>query len=68
MQQNSKLLNEIKDNTKPSFIHVLRAHRNIAQIFKFKARNENAIDIEEAVNSMRNTLYNLIWNNRNNST
>ena len=70
MQQNRELLKEIKDNAKPSFIpsSVLRAHKNIAQTFKFKARNENAVTINDALDSMRDTLYNLIRNNRNNRT
>ena len=70
MQQNRELLKEIRDNDELSFIptDVLRAHRGISQIFKFKARNENAINIEEAINIMRNTLYNLIFSNRNNAT
>ena len=38
------------------------------QEFKFKARNQNAHDIDSAMNSMRNTLYKLIPNNRNNAT
>ena len=70
MQQNRELLKEIRDNNELSFIptDVLRAHRGISQIFKFKARNENAINIEEAINIMPNTLYNLIFSNRNNAT
>ena len=70
MQQNRELLKEIKDNTKPSFIpsSVLRAHKNIAQTYKFKARNENAVTINDALDSMTDTLYNLIRNNRNNRT
>ena len=43
-------------------------HRGIAQQFKFKARNQNATDIETAINSMHNPLYNLIRDNRNNTT
>ena len=38
------------------------------QKFKFKAKNQNAIDIESTMNNMRDTLYNLIRNNRNNVT
>ena len=38
------------------------------QQLKFKARNQNAIDIESTMNSMRDTLYTLIRNNRNNAT
>ena len=34
---------------------------------KFKARNENAVKINEAINSIRDTFNNLIRNNRNNS-
>ena len=43
-------------------------HKGIAQEFKFKARNQNSHDIDSAMNSMRNTLYKLIRNNRNNTT
>ena len=70
MQQKRELLEEINDTNKASFIptDILKAHRGISQVFKFKARNENATDIEEAINSMHNTLYNLICNNRNNAT
>ena len=46
----------------------LRVHKGIAMEFKFKARNQNANDIDSATNSMRNTLYKLIHNNRNNTT
>ena len=69
MQQNRELLNERKNSKKPSFIQtdILRPHKGIAQQFKFKARKENAIDIESAINSMRDTLYNFIHNNRNNT-
>ena len=54
----------------PYFIpnDALRVHKGIAQEFKFKARNQNANDIDSATNSMRNTLYKLIHNNRNNTT
>ena len=70
MQQNRELLSEIKNSEKPSFVEtdILRAHKGIAKQFKFKARNENAIDIESTINSMHDTLYNLIRNNRNNTT
>ena len=40
----------------------------MTQQFKFKARNQNPTDIDSAMNSMRDTLYNLIRNNRNNTT
>ena len=61
-QQKRELLEEINDINKPSFIPtgILRAHKGVTQQFKFKARNENTIDIETAINSMRNTLYNFI--------
>ena len=70
MQHKRELLEEIKDTNKPSFIptYILRAHRGISQVFKFKARNENATDIEEAIDSMHNTLYDLICNNGSNAT
>ena len=64
------MLREIENTNQPSFIptDVLRVHKGIAQEFKFKARNQNAHDIDSAKNSMRKTLYNLIRNNRNNTT
>ena len=70
MQRNRALLREIENTNQPSFIptDVLRAHKGIAQQFKFKARNQNTTDIDSAMNSMRDTLYNLIRNNRNNTT
>ena len=70
MQQKRKLLNEIKNTKIPSFVptDILRAHRGIAPQFKFKARNQNATDIETTINSMHNTLYNLIRYSRNNTT
>ena len=70
MQRNRALLREIENTNQPSFIatDVLRAHRGIAKTFKFKARNQNATDIRSAMNSIRDTLYNLIRNNRNNTT
>ena len=70
MQQNRELWEEIKDINKPSFVptDILRAHSGVTQKFKFKVRNENAIDIETAINRMRNKLYNLIRDNRNNAT
>ena len=43
-------------------------HKGIVQQLKFKARNQNAIDVESTMNNMRDTLYNLIRNNRNNAT
>ena len=70
LQQKRELLEEIKYITKPSFIptDIIRAHRGVKQQFKLKARNGNAIDIETAINSMCNTLYNLIRDNENNAT
>ena len=70
MQQNRVLLREIENTSPQSFIptDVLRAHKGIAQELKFKARNQNAHDIDSAMNSMQNTLYNLIRNNRNSTT
>ena len=70
MQQNTELLKEIRDNNELSFIptDALWAHTGTSQIFKFKARNENVINIEEAIDNMCNTLYNLILSNRNNAT
>ena len=69
MQRNN-ILREIKNVNQPSFIptDVLRAHKGIAQQFKYKARNQNANDTDNARNSTHDTLYNLICNNRNNTT
>ena len=69
MWRNRALLREIENTNQPSFIptDVLRVHKGIAQEFKFKERNQNAHDIDSAMNNMRNTLYNLIHNNRNNT-
>ena len=70
MQWNRALLREIENTNQPSFIptDVLRTHKGMTQQFKFKARNQNPTDIDSAMNSMRDTLYNLIRNNRNNTT
>ena len=69
MHQND-VLREIKNVKQLSFISidVLRAHKGIAQQFKYKARNQNATNIDTAMNSKRDPLYNLIRNNRNNTT
>ena len=69
MQQND-ILREIRDRTAPSFMPqlMLRAHKKIAQAFNFKARNQNAFTITGAITSMRDTSYNLIRHNRNNTT
>ena len=70
MKRNRELLKEIKNTNQPSFIptDILRVHKGIAQQFKFQARNQNVHDIDSAMNSMHNTMYNLIRNNRNNTT
>ena len=70
MQQKRKLLNEIKNTKTPSLVptDLLRAHRGIAPRFKFKARNQSATDIKTTINSIHNTLYNLIRDSRNNTT
>ena len=70
MQRNRRLLREIENTNQPFFIpaDVLRAHKGIAQQIKIKARNQNAAEIDSAMNSMCDTLYNLIRNNRNNTT
>ena len=70
MQRNRGLLREIENTNQPFFIptDVLRVHKGIAQQIKNKARNQNATEIDSAMNSMRDTLYNLIRNNRNNTT
>ena len=68
--QRHNILREIKNVNQPSFVptDVLRAHKGIAQQFKYKARNQNATDTDTARNSTHDTLYNLICNNRNNTT
>ena len=70
MQRNRRLLREIENTNQPFFIpaDVLRAHKGIAQQIKIKARNQNATEIDSAMNSMCDTLYNLIRNNRSNTT
>ena len=70
MQRNRGLLREIENTNQPFFIpaDVLRAHKGFAQQIKIKARNQNATEIDSAMNSMCDTLYNLIRNNRNNTT
>ena len=64
------MLREIENTNQPSFIstNLIRTHKRIVQKFKFKAKNQNAGDIDSAMNSMHNTLYYLIRNNRNNNT
>ena len=51
MQRNRALLREIENTNQPSFIpaDVLKAHKGITQKFKFKARNQNASDIDSAI-------------------
>ena len=68
--ENNSILRGIKNAKQTSFIptDVLSADKGIAQQFKYKARNQNAHDIDSAMNRMRDTLYNLIRNNRNNTT
>ena len=46
MQQNSELLNETKNTNKPAFVQtdVLRTHTGVVKWFKFKARNETAVN------------------------
>ena len=70
MQQNSELLNETKNTNKPAFVQtdVLRTHTGVVKWFKFKARNETAVNTNQTIDSMRSTLHNLIRNNRNNRT
>ena len=70
MQWNRALLRETENTSQTPFIptDVLRAHKGIAHTFKFKVRNQNATDIGSAMDSMCDTLYNLICNNRNNTT
>ena len=49
-------MREIENTNQPSFIptDVLRVNKGIAQKIKFKARNQNAHDIDSAMNSMHN--------------
>ena len=69
MQRNN-ILREIKNVKQPSFTStdILRAHGRVVQQFKYKARNQCTYTIDDAMNSMRDTLYNLIRENRNNTT
>ena len=59
MQRNDVLrkINNVKELSFIS-IDVLRAHKGIAQQFKYKARNQNATNIDTAMNSKRDPLYN----------
>ena len=70
MQRNTALLTETQNTNEPSFslTPVLKAHEGIPQVFKFKADNDNVFTISDAMNSLIYTLYNLICNNRNNTT
>lgn len=70
MSGRNNLLNEIKNARKPSFIPTEPSilHKEIAKQFKFKSRNQNAYNAQVAMQSMRNTLHDLIKNNRNNTT
>ena len=68
MQRNRALLRKIQNTNQPSFTPTPVLRACIGQIFKFKADNDNVFTINEAINSMRDTLYNLIRNNRNNNT
>ena len=68
MQRNRALLRKIQNTNQPSFTPTPVLRACIGQIFKFKADNDNVFTINEAINSMRDTLYNLIHNNRNNNT
>ena len=58
MQQNRALLREIENTNQASFIptDVLRVNKDIPQKLKFKARNQDAHDIDSAMNSIHNTL------------
>ena len=69
MQRKRTLLRENENTNQTSFIptDVLRAHKGIAQQFKFKERNQNATDIYSVINSLHDTFYNLIHNNRDNT-
>ena len=68
--ESNNILRKIRNANKPSFTppDITRAHKGIAQQFKYKARNQNATDIDTAMNSICDTLYNLIRNNGNNTT
>ena len=70
MQRNRALLREIQSTNQPSFspTPLLRAHKGISQVFKLKTDNDTTFTISDATNSMRDTLYNSIHNNRNNTT
>ena len=66
----NNILREIKNVKQPSFTptDILRAHGRVVQQFKYKARNQYTYTIDDAMNSIRDTLYNLIRENRNNTT
>ena len=68
MQRNIALLREIQNTNQPSFTPTPVLRACIDKVFKFKADNDNVFTINDAINFMRNTLYNLIRNNRNNTT
>ena len=65
-----KLLDQIKQQRKPNFIETkpLSLHSGVAKQFKFTSTNKFAYNISDAMNSMRDTLYNLIKDNRNGAT
>ena len=65
---NTKILGEIKQKRKANFIetNLLRLHKGIAILFKFTATNKYAHTISDALNSVRNVLYNKIRKNRKN--
>ena len=68
MQTN--LLEETKTIRKPSFMQTdsIILHKGIAKQFKFKSSNEYAYNAQIAMDSMRNTLCDLIKHNRGDAT
>ena len=63
-------LDQIKQQGMPRFIEAqpLKLHNGIAKQFKFSSTNKFAYTISDAMNSVRDTLYQLIRDNTNNTT
>ena len=65
-----ELLNQMKQQRKPNFTETkpLSLHSGIEKQFKFTSTNKFAYNTSDAMSSMRDTLYNLIKENRNDAT
>ena len=63
-------LDQIKQQRMPNFIETQpsKLYNGIVKQFKFSSTNKFAYTISDAMNSVRDTLYQLIRNNRNNTT